>query len=63
MEDDIKTFVHDILNAIQEIESFFIGRKKEFFIRVLVCLRSPTFQERPSNRLLVSCACPNQKIR
>lgn len=30
MEDDIKTFVHDILNAIQEIESFFIGRKKEF---------------------------------
>ncbi len=32
MEDEIKTFLYDILNSIQEIESFFTGKKKEFSI-------------------------------
>ena len=30
MENDIKTWLYDILNAIREIESFFIDRPKEF---------------------------------
>ena len=32
MEDEIKTFLQDILNSIQEIESFFANQKKEFAI-------------------------------
>jgi uncharacterized protein with HEPN domain len=30
MENDIKAWLYDILNAIMEIDSFFIDRKKEF---------------------------------
>ncbi len=30
MENDIKTWLYDILNAINEIQSFFIDRPKEF---------------------------------
>ena len=30
MDNDIKTWLYDILNAINEIESFFIGRPKDF---------------------------------
>jgi uncharacterized protein with HEPN domain len=30
MENEIKTWLYDILNAIQEIESFFVGRSKKF---------------------------------
>ena len=32
MDNDIKTWLYDILNAIMEIDSFFSGTKKEFAI-------------------------------
>ena len=32
MEVDIKTWLYDILNAINEIDSFFVDTTKDFFV-------------------------------